>query len=400
MTPKKVQQQAPMYQSHIGESGRVREMLAASLESAIRPLAKHTQTVDDSSLAVVLGSTIGPRRQRNEDRVCAVTISRGPAPRDQAFVAVVCDGIGGQKNGEESAWKAASRFIAECAVSNKSEPKAILRDAVVAADDAVYSRNRGQGGTTLVALLLLGDGQVACVNCGDSRLYKIAQGGKLIQLSHDQTIGAAIQGVASYSPISSAFDSELGNYIGIGPDMTPEFVHISHIAKEDAFILATDGTWGSLGNFFEPILHVAPSATEAVRRVLATVNYVNGGDNASMAVIWSFETLRSALRKKSGRSNVIDIAGITPGGPFYVSANRPMASDRPMSSDVRGTRVDQSERGKTSKKGPRSMPPSQSSLGLESRDGTSTAQPKKKRRGGGGVIVLGGQDGDTGEDGH
>jgi serine/threonine protein phosphatase PrpC len=385
MTPKK----APMY--HETEWGP-RGALRSSLERALKQVTKPTQTVEDSLLGVVVGSTIGPRRQRNEDRVCAVTISKGPAAIDQLFVALVCDGIGGHPNGEESAWTAASAFIAECALSNAATPNPMLRDAALAADRVVYARNRGQGGTTLVALLLFGDGQLGLINCGDSRLYKTNRDGKLIQLSHDQTIGAAIHGAAASAPVSTAFDSELGNYIGIGPDITPEFIELSHVAKDDVFILSTDGTWGALGDLFSPILLAAPSANEAVRRVLATVNFANGGDNASLAIISSYELLRSALHKKTERLNAIEISGITPNGSFFVSASRA----QPPAPDVRRPTVEteQTERSRIRKKGAR---PRQTSFALDRGEADQTADQKKKRKGGGKVIVVGGKDGDAGE---
>jgi hypothetical protein len=222
-------------------------------------------------------------------------------------------------------------------------------------------------------------------------LYKSNQDGKLIQLSHDQTIGAAIQDAAASTPVSSAFDSELGNFIGIGPDLTPEFIEPSHIAKSDVFILATDGTWGALGNLFPTILLAAPSATEAVRRVLATVNFANGGDNASLAVISSYETLRSALRNKSGRPNAIEISGITPDGSLFVSAIRPKLPDLKQPS----VDPEPSERSRVRKKGSR---PRQPSLAFDHGDADQSADQKKKRKAGGKVIVVGGKDGDVGED--
>jgi hypothetical protein len=58
--------------------------------------------------------------------------------------------------------------------------------------------------------------------------------------------------------------------------------------------------------------------------------------------------------------------------------------------------ADQSERSRVRKKGLR---PKQPSLALEPGDADQPVDQKKKRKGGGKVIVVGGHDGDIGEDG-
>lgn len=376
-----------------------KDMLRAAFEGALQRVSKHTQTVEDGSIGVVVGTTIGPKREKNEDRVCAVRISKGIARSDQLFVAVVCDGIGGERHGEESAWKAAAAFLTQCALSKSNDPIEILRGAVLDADRVVYPLTQGLGGTTLVALLVTGDGGMGAVNCGDSRVYKTTPSGKIEQLSHDQTIGAAIGGLGQMSPANDflkAYDRELGNFIGIGPDISPEFIEISRALPGGQIILSTDGAWGALGPLFETIFTAAPSATESVKRVLAAVNYAAGGDNASLAVVSLDDTLLTALRTNKGKEGLIEINGISPNGELYLSSA--IAENKPPIDEYvpRSAISPYTRRGGQRKKSTR---PKQSPLPLE-QDGSETQKENARKRKAVPrvrVVALGDKDG-NGED--
>ena len=87
MSPKNV---SPPFESEIA---RIRGAIVSSLEHAVENISRQTQVFEDPILDLTLASTVGPRRERNEDRACAVRIMRGRQPADQVFVAVVCDGM-------------------------------------------------------------------------------------------------------------------------------------------------------------------------------------------------------------------------------------------------------------------------------------------------------------------
>jgi PPM family protein phosphatase len=306
---------------------RAQALLRAPFENALKVNWNDTRTAVDAPEWVAIGTTIGPRRERNEDRVFAASICRGTEPHDKFFIAVICDGIGGELNGEQSAWTATAAFIAECALSESNKPNDILRDGAVAANIAVHPLTRGHGGTTLIAMLINAEGKLGAVNCGDSRLYKLPVEGRLEQLSHDQTVGAAIQGIAKHATTEAVshlslpigLDSELGNYIGIGADLFPELIPFENVLIKDSFILGTDGTWDALGPKFETILREATTPLEAVKRVLASVNDVGGKDNASLAIVSSVTKLLADLRQKKGEEGLISISGVTPNGRIDVS---------------------------------------------------------------------------------
>lgn len=300
--------------------------LRAALEEALQsPNMAAGYTYAMRGTPVVVGSTAGPRRKSNEDRVGAAIVARPLAFGGPLFVAFVCDGIGGQPRGEESASLAAATFLATCALSRAAAPDLVLKHAVVAANQAVHGLTRGSGGTTLVGVAIAADGAAAGVNCGDSRIFRLdAKWGH--QLSHDQTLGAAIRDASpGRAELPDArFENELANFIGIGSDIQPEFLALNEVDQHDAIVLASDGTWNAVGDtLFLKILKAAPTHGDAVRRMLATVNFTDGPDNASMAMIASRSEIAGVLKRTRVADNVVRIAGCTPIGNVAVITHSP-----------------------------------------------------------------------------
>src|SRR5258708_10531589 len=135
----------------------------------------------------------------------------------------------------------------------------------------------------------------------------------------DQTLGAVINGIATKPRDPQGFDHELGNYVGIGPDITPEFISFGE-SLDYSFLLSTDGTWGALGELFEPVYREAQGAQESVRRILTTINYAGGSDNASLIVTPTVKDLLRELRLGNGSAAHIRIEVITANGYISISA--------------------------------------------------------------------------------
>ncbi len=300
------------------------------MDDAIQPVAGGFGTAAMPQGIASLGTTTGPRRKTNEDRACSALISRPPSDGGPLYIAVVCDGIGGERDGEKSAALAISTFVAACAASSERTAAAVLSMATRAANEAVYSLTRGQGGTTLVALGVTADGRASIINCGDSRAYVIKPASGIRQLTHDQTLSAAIRQAEPQFPSKlemARFESELGNFVGIGPDMRPEL--ISHqLQGDESVLLASDGTWGALGVVFDRIFLSGISVNECVRRVLVTVNYADGADNATLVLTASMEKLLSELRKIRIDFSRVNVSASTPAGSFVISYCLPVLQSR------------------------------------------------------------------------
>ncbi len=128
----------------------------------------------------------GQKRPVNQDEFLIRTVG------DDAYLAVLCDGMGGAAAGE-----IASRTAAECFASfvcgnyGLCDNFELLKDAVYNANSLVHDISAENPecegmGTTLVAALITPQ-HVYAVNVGDSRLY-LVESGDALQVTHDHTL--------------------------------------------------------------------------------------------------------------------------------------------------------------------------------------------------------------------
>lgn len=235
-----------------------------------------------ASLAAAVASEIGNVRDENQDRV-AIARGRDKQGRDYAVVAVA-DGIGGMRDGSTCAAMALGTFLASVyqqGQSGSGSSEDWIRYAVNAANQAVFTSFRGDGGSTLVALLVR-PGEPACwFSVGDSRVYR-STGNDLTQVSVDDTIA----GQLGKSPEAAFEQSKLLQFIGMGDGLEP---HIAEFDGEhvDAVVLTTDGvhylahTPGWLGQ----IIGNAPDPGMCVKRLVDLAKWCGGTDNATIAMI-------------------------------------------------------------------------------------------------------------------
>lgn len=235
-----------------------------------------------ASLAAAVASEIGNVRDENQDRV-AIARGRDKLGRDYAVIAVA-DGIGGMRDGSTCAAMALGTFLASVYQHGQSESGSSedwIRYAVNAANRAVFTSFRGDGGSTLVALLVR-PGEPACwLSVGDSRVYR-STGKDLTQVSVDDTIA----GQLGKSPEAAFEQSKLLQFIGMEDGLEP---HIAEFDGEpvDAVILTTDGvhylaqTPGWLGQ----IVGNAPDPGMCVKRLVDLAKWCGGTDNATVAMI-------------------------------------------------------------------------------------------------------------------
>lgn len=229
-----------------------------------------------------LASEIGNVRSENQDKAAIVKSVDGyGAP----FVAaLVTDGIGGMRDGSQCAALAIGAFVAELSQSSKqdaSRPARWLEQSINAANLAVFREYLGNGGSTLVAVILHGNGGVHWVSAGDSRIYKLSQN-ELTQLTVDDTIAGQLGKKGVIPPEQS----RILQFVGMGPEFSPHFG--SEVWRhDDQYVLTTDGVH-YLSESFEIFSRLVSQSEEigfTAKRLIDLARWCGGPDNATVAVL-------------------------------------------------------------------------------------------------------------------
>ena len=238
-----------------------------------------------ASLSAAIASDLGNAREDNQDRV-SIARGRDRQGREYALVAVA-DGIGGMQDGGTCAAMTIGAFItaidqrAQNAGNNLDHPDEWLREGAHAANQAVFSKFRASGGSTLVALLVRHGFPPYWLSVGDSRVYCI-DNKALTQTSIDDTIA----GQLGKSPEDASEQSRLLQFVGMGADLEPHTAKIN-ADSADAVILTTDGVHylapspGWLGQ----IVRHSPDPGVCVKRLIDLAKWCGGPDNATVAMI-------------------------------------------------------------------------------------------------------------------
>jgi len=241
---------------------------------------RRTATVGVRRVAPACGavaSDVGSVREENQDRVALV---RGCDNSGGTFVlAALADGIGGLKRGAECAALTLGTFIESIVSDAQSspEPRDWLDRGAQRANRAVHARYSGEGGSTLVAVLLTKAQPPLWLSIGDSRVYQ-AEDAKLRQLSRDDTLEGQLG-----KPIDGG-RSELLQFVGIGEALEP---HIKEVPRDETgtILLTTDGIHFIDADNLGKVVHHAPDLGLCVRRLTELAKMLGGTDNASVAAL-------------------------------------------------------------------------------------------------------------------
>jgi serine/threonine protein phosphatase PrpC len=257
--------------------------LATSLADRLqRWLHAHTDGGQSVPGIFALGTQTGSRRNENQDRAVFARLS---TPKREPFeLAVVCDGIGGLKGGEQGAEIAVAAFVsAVFSHQANSSVDQLLLSAAREANARVHSALLGRGGTTLSAFLLRGKRAFAC-NIGDGRVYTVDADGILTQATTDDTMKGRLDALG-VARDSSAFEHErLVQYIGMGEDLQPQIVPID-IDRTHAVLLASDGAYRPSLPLLAELFRAGSSPDDLVHRLLAISSWTGGNDNATVVAV-------------------------------------------------------------------------------------------------------------------
>ena len=266
-------------------------------------------------------SDIGRKRRTNQDSFAAVRLY------DNAFLAVVCDGMGGANGGNIASSLAVKVFVeqvkkqlasikAEAAEGRTADGAAIVSVLVRAArraNEAVYFRAeedealKGMG-TTLVAALIV-NGDLFALNVGDSRLYRI-EDGTLRKITKDHSY---VQYLLDRGEISEKEAEKAGirniiiRSVGTEEDVEPD-AFAEPLTGEGFLLLCTDGLTNYVSE--ETLLKTVLAPCEIgditetdyeledkTNRLIALANEGGGGDNIT-AVLMKYGTEKNDPQNK------------------------------------------------------------------------------------------------------
>lgn len=207
------------------------------------------------SIQAAAVTNVGRVRANNEDNyylcgqirrdVSAPTAKCSCVVPAKNFLAAVCDGMGGEENGELASLMAV-QTLHPCSITRTQ--KTALAD-IQAANTAICNEMEKNGGARMgstIAALYIDEGKAVCCNIGDSRVY-FWRAGVLRQLSIDHNKAARMVALGVLTPDQAARHParhELTQHLGIYPHemlLEPAFTPEIDIVTGDMFLLCSDG---------------------------------------------------------------------------------------------------------------------------------------------------------------
>lgn len=248
-----------------------------------------TAPVNIDELGLAVGTHLGVKRSRNEDRFA---VARVRAYNEEVYtLALVCDGVGGSQSGDMAATIAVASILDELG-SLRARPalKDLAIGLVKGADDGIRAILKGKGTTTLVMVLGTASGHCLCASVGDSRVYGWDRSAaKLSQITTDDTVGNELKLIpGDHKALLQArgLQDRLSQALGES-DRSSDELRVQILGKDrfpDAVVLGSDGLWRASKDF-EAVAANAKTAIEVVRRTINVANWVGGVDNSTLIAI-------------------------------------------------------------------------------------------------------------------
>lgn len=201
----------------------------------------------------------------------------------------VCDGMGGEEDGELASLAAVKALISDPALSTYKEAEinaAAANAAVKAVRDKLESRRTG---TTLAAFAIDGANGLA-YNLGDSRVY-LHRNGKLKKLTRDHTLAAYLVELgmlAEEQAETHPNKNSLTQYIGMEceGEVRPYFADEVHLIAGDRILLCSDGLYDMVDNAtIEKIIGKDCGTAETGKTLIETALASGGIDNVTAVLI-------------------------------------------------------------------------------------------------------------------
>ncbi|MBP0972885.1 MAG: Stp1/IreP family PP2C-type Ser/Thr phosphatase [Oscillospiraceae bacterium] len=233
-------------------------------------------------------SDIGLVRDENQDKVEAREFG-------SCILAVVCDGMGGEKSGSQASEIAMRELFDRFTTGYQpglppEEIRALLLSSISAANSVIYTTARTDFkcngmGTTCVAAFVE-PGWISLVNVGDSRAY-LVEGGGIRQLTRDHTVVNMLLEQGKITPEEMKRHPQrnmLTRAVGVERVVKPDYFRIPY-EEEFLLLLCSDGLSGCC-NEGEILKTIRSAPFEELPQKLVDLALNKGGrDNISLAIV-------------------------------------------------------------------------------------------------------------------
>ena len=242
-------------------------------------------------------SDIGPRRATNQDCFLSAVLPHPPKLRGvrkrekNAFLAVVCDGMGGARGGEIASQLAVNTFIEKMKEETQRDALGALEEALSSANGAVYGAAeeneslRGMG-STMVAVLAY-ERALALLNVGDSRIY-LWHAGHLLLLTRDHSYVQAMVDAGKMSAEEARYSlhkNVITRAVGTRPTVLGDIAY-SYWEEGDRLLLCTDGVSGVLSDAdIAAVLSADMPIERAARELIEKAVLCGSEDNLTALLI-------------------------------------------------------------------------------------------------------------------
>ncbi len=233
---------------------------------------------------------IGWVRDENQDRVLVEHFGEN-------VLAVVFDGMGGERAGAEASRIAEEEFLTHFKKAYRENMdghalRNLMISSVSAANTVIYTsarmdyKNFGMGTTCVAAFV--DESAISVVNVGDSRAYYYADGA-MKQITRDHTVVNMLLDHGRILPEEIATHPQrhmLTKAVGVEKTLRPDYFRIDR--REPAFrlLLCSDGLSGYCGNAeLEHVLAQNLDAQAYVEQLMQMALDKGGRDNVSIAVV-------------------------------------------------------------------------------------------------------------------
>ncbi len=238
----------------------------------------------------VASSEKGSGRDKNEDRIMIndTVISEGVVSgvKENSFIAVICDGVGGMDGGEIAAEMVSSGFIeydidkASAFVLNNHLKK--LNASII---NEQKKRPEFKHMASTVAGIIILDNRFLLFNLGDTRIYETKAGSMLLK-SKDHT--AKIECLEDNRCVQHEC---LTGYIGGYNHACNPNIIIGHISDDEGyFLVCSDGIYKRISEDALRDILLDNSSLEDKRRAILNLSFQNGSTDDKSIVLIRYST--------------------------------------------------------------------------------------------------------------